>query len=118
MTLKRENFDITGQAKNDNAIRHMGFASWISKAADILTYVIVTAFHGTMDTRMHLKIALIRTSPLLFSLQPFCNLKLEKWTNICFLLLHKDLMQNKNKFMSSEEVTVSCVEDNSYIVEK
>jgi hypothetical protein len=118
MSLKRENFDITGQATDDNEIQHKGIASWRSKAENISTYVTVTAFHGTMDTRMHLNITLIHTSPLLFSRQPFCNLELEKWTNICCLLLHKDLMQNKNKFMTSEEVTVSCVEGSSHIAEK
>jgi len=77
--IKSEKFGTTGQAIDDSTIQLMGIAGWISKTEDIIKiYNSYCCFTVPMVTRVRLKITLIRTLPLLFSLQSFCNLGREK----------------------------------------
>jgi hypothetical protein len=110
-----------GQAADDNTIERMGIARWTIEAV-YSEYVIVTALSRYQWLREWAsRFALIHTLPLLFSPQFLCNLGWEKWTNIILLFilsLHMDLMHNINTFMTSGKVTISCVEDSSYIAGK
>jgi hypothetical protein len=62
-----EKYGRAGQATDDNIIRRMLFACWMTKATDTQTMQYLLLFHGNNDYAIAPQCYVTRTLPILFS---------------------------------------------------